>query len=428
MLSKDARSIVLLFAFILLSPVLEPGGSRINFAEFYIYLSFIFNAKDMVKNKYFLIMSAASVGFLGVCLFTALLVGSVINGHDIYMLRLMVQLSFTIAILNYRIQNILKNSPGEFTLVFYRMILVGAIPSVIILLQKLNFANFRSISTRLYNPKFFFTVGDVFSSFRYTSIFKDFYTAGIYFMLFSFVCFYFINKVECSKKMRLHVLIILIFSYGMQTMVARTSLLFIPVIICMMFFLAKGKKLAAKFKGILFFIFILGPVAFFGVNMLLESGMINKTWIMAVFSMFENDGSAESSSSFTTLLEWNQGFFNKLERDPTLLIKPMHDFKLNVLTSKDYSDSFYVQEIYRYGIYGLILYLGYSLAFIRAFLEDCREMVVLILLFLVLNYKGGNVYFMPKVIYLFAMILVLVPAYESIFVAKNNSKTVPEIV
>jgi len=212
----------------------------------------------------------------------------------------------------------------------------------------------------------------------------------------------------------------------MQTMVARTSLLFIPVILFATFFLTRGKKLAAKFRGILLFVFVIGPLGFLGVNLLLESGLVNKDWILAALNIFSDDGGSESSSSFTTLVEWNEKFFRNLQSDSTLLLKPKHDFKLDVLTSKNYSDSFYVQEIYRYGMYGMILYLGYTLAFIRAFLKDCREMIVLIGLFLVLNYKGGNVYFMPKVIYLFAMILVFVPAYESIFTSKEIGEKVGE--
>lgn len=426
MLGKDAKSILLLFAFVLLSPVVEPGGSRINIAEFYIYLNFIFNAKEIIKNKYFLIMSATSVGYLLMCLFTSLLAGTVINGHDIYSLRLMVQMAFLIAILNYRVQRILKEDPSQFVLIFYRMILIGAIPALVVLLQKLNFGNFRGLITKIYSPKFFYIVGNVFSSFRYTSIFKDFYTAAIYFMVFSFICFYFINKVDTAKKIKIHVLLVLIFTYVMQTMVARTSLLFIPVIIFLTFFLSRGKKLASKFRGVLLFVFVIGPLGFLGVNLLLESGLVNKGWVMAALNIFSDDGGVDSSSSLATLLEWNEKFFKNLLRDSSLLLKPMHDFKLNVLTSKNYSDSFYVQEIYRYGIYGMVLYFAYTLAFVRAFLKDCREMIVLIILFLVLNYKGGNVYFMPKVIYLLALILVFVPAYEKIYTSNAIGEKVGE--
>jgi hypothetical protein len=423
MLSKDARSLVLLFAFILLSPVVEPGGSRINFAEFYIYASFIINAKKITKNRYFLILMGASVGFLAVTLFTSLLAGTVLNGHDIFMLRLMVQSAMACALINYRLQNILKDNPEQLNLLFYRLTLVGFIPTIVVILQKLNLLGFRNIMNRIYTPKFFFTSGEVFSSFRYTSIFKDFYTAGVYFILFSFLCFYFLNKVDTTKKAKIHALIMLVVTFVTQTMVARTSLLFIPLILGLSFFLARGKKLASKFKGTLVFIFIIGPLGFLGINILLESGVVNKSWVLVALEIFSDKGS-ESSSSLTTLLEWNEGFFKSLNKDPTLLLKPKHDFKLSVLTSKSYSDSFYVQEIYRYGLYGMMLYLGYMVALSKSLFRDCRELVVIIALFFVLNYKGGNVVFMPKVIYLFALLLVLLPTYERV----HNSKDIGEKV
>ena len=421
MLSKDARSLVLLFAFLLLSPVIEPGGSRINFAEFYIYLSFIINSRKIVKNKYFNILTVASFGFLFVCIFTSLIAGSVLNGHDIFMLRLMAQTAMVCSIFNYRLESIMKEDKSQFNLLFYRLITVGFVPTLIVILQKFNFFGFRSIMTRIYTPKYFFTQSDVFSSFRYTSIFKDFYTAGVYFILFSFFCFYFINKVESSKKVKFHVLGMLIVTFLMQTMVARTSLLFIPIVLALTFLIASGKKLAQKFRGILLFVFILGPLGFLGINLLLDAGLVNKTWVLVALEIFSDKGS-DSSSSLTTLLEWNQGFFNNLSKNPQMLLKPIHNFNLNVLTSKSYSDSFYVQEIYRYGLYGMILYLGYMLTLAKKLFRDCREVTVVLLLFFVLNYKGGNVVFMPKVIYLFSLILIILPFSEKIY----NSNSIGE--
>ncbi|WP_127714143.1 hypothetical protein [Halobacteriovorax sp. HLS] len=417
MLTKDARSIVLLFAFLLLSPVIEPGGARINFAEFYIYINFIINSKNIVRNRYFHILTIASFGFLFVCLFSSLLAGSVLNSHDIFMLRLMVQTAMVCSILNYRLTRVMEEGKDQFSLLLYRLIVVGFIPAVVVILQKINIFGFRSIITRIYTPKFFFTSGDVFSSFRYTSIFKDFYTAAIYFILFSFLCFYYINKVDSSKKAKIHVLIILVITFVIQTMVARTSLLFIPVVLISAFLLAKGKKLASKFRGILLFTFVLGPLGYLGINLLLDAGLVNKSWVLVALDIFSDKGS-ESSSSLTTLLEWNEGFFKSLNQRPLILIRPKHEFKLNVLTSKSYSDSFYVQEIYRYGIYGMILYFGYMSALAKKLYSDCREAVVIIAVFIILNYKGGNVVFMPKVIYLFALILVFLPFHEKLYTSK----------
>lgn len=421
MLSKDAKALVLLFAFLLLSPVIEPGGSRVNFAEFYIYISFIINSKHIIKNKFFNILTIASFGFLFVCIFTSLIAGSVLNGHDIFMLRLMAQTAMGCSIFNYRLENIMKEDKTQFNLLFYRLIVVGFIPTLVVIFQKLNFFGFRSIMNRLYTPKFFFTQGDVFSSFRYTSIFKDFYTAGVYFILFSFFCFYFINKVESTKKAKIHVLGMLVFTFLMQTMVARTSLLFIPVVLMLTFLIARGKKLAQKFRGILLFVFVIGPIAFLGINILLSAGLVNKSWVLVALEIFSDKGS-DSSSSLTTLLEWNEGFFKSLQHNPQLLLKPMHEFKFNVLTSKSYSDSFYVQEIYRYGLYGMLLYLGYMFALAKNLYKDCREVVVILMLFFVLNYKGGNVVFMPKVIYLFSLILVILPFSEKLY----NSNSIGE--
>jgi hypothetical protein len=421
MLSKDARSLVLLFAFLLLSPVIEPGGSRINFAEFYIYISFIINSRKIIKNKFFTILTVASFGFLFVCIFTSLIAGSVLNGHDIFMLRLMAQTAMACSIFNYRLEAIMKEDSSQFRLLFYRLIVVGFIPTLVVIFQKLNFFGFRSIMNRLYTPKFFFTEGDVFSSFRYTSIFKDFYTAGVYFILFSFFCFYFINKIESSKKAKIHVLVMLILTFVMQTMVARTSLLFIPLVLALSFYIAKGKKLAQKFRGTLIFVFILGPLGFLGINLLLNAGLVNKTWVLVALEIFSDKGS-DSSSSLTTLLDWNADFFSSLQRNPQILLKPLHEFKFNVLTSKSYSDSFYVQEIYRYGLYGMILYLGYMSALAKTLFRDCREVTIILLLFFVLNYKGGNVVFMPKVIYLFSLILIFLPFSERLY----NSNSIGE--
>ena len=129
MLSKSARSLVLLFAFILLAPVVEPGGARINIAEFYIYFSFIINAKKITRNKYYLILMASAIGFLAVTLFTSALASTFLNGHDIFMLRLMVQCAMVCAIFNYRLGQVMKEDAAQFKLLFYRLERCTIIPS-----------------------------------------------------------------------------------------------------------------------------------------------------------------------------------------------------------------------------------------------------------------------------------------------------------
>jgi len=402
---RNSYSSLWLFAILLLCPVIEPGGRRINAAEFYIYLSFLIGASSIVKNKYFYISTVYAVLFFVTCILTSVMAGSIINAHDVYMLRLMIQAAFCYSLFSKKIKE-----TKDIDTFYFKSLFVVAIPSVIVFLQKINLFNFRGISKMLYSPKFFFLGGSVFDSYRYTSIFKDFFTAGIYFIIAGFFIFTYIQITKSSKKRKVIAGLVLGFVYVSQLYVARTSLIFIPFVCGLSYMISSRYSLAKKIKMGVVFIALAAPCLYFAVQIFINLGLVNEQWVMAGFDIFlANEG---KSSSLQTLNEWNSQFFLNLMRDPTLLFLPKHSYNLSVLTDGHiYSDSFYVQEIYRYGIYGAMAYFTYTLLLAKSFLKDAKELLALLLVLVIINYKGGNVFFMPKVIYLLSFIIIVISTY-----------------
>ncbi|MDO9181393.1 MAG: hypothetical protein Q7U04_03250, partial [Bacteriovorax sp.] len=103
---------------------------------------------------------------------------------------------------------------------------------------------------------------------------------------------------------------------------------------------------------------------------------------------------------------WNQNFFEYLSQNPEKLFIPNHEYDLHETSASGlYTDGFYPQEIYRYGIYGLLAYLYLVFFLFKDFILKHKGLVILVLSFVLLNYKGGNVFFMPKNIYLYAFVI-----------------------
>ncbi len=403
---KSTFSTLWPLAFLILCPVIEPGGRRINFAEFYIYLSFFIGASSIIKNRYFYITTSYAIGFFIVCLLTSLMAGTIVNAHDIYVLRLIVQSAFCFSLFSKKL-NVIKDIEGF----YYKSLFVVTAPAILVFLQKINILNIRSLVKTLYSPKFFFLGGSLFDSYRYTSIFKDFFTAGIYFIIAAFYIFYFILASDASKKKKRMAFVLLGILYVSQLYVSRTSLLFIPFTLFLTFFLSTGRSFFNKIKTGLLFSLIALPSMYFAIQIFISMGFVNEKWVMAGFDIFLS-GQSESSS-FDTLNEWNSRFFLNLLRDPTLLFLPKHTYNLSVLTDGHiYSDSFYVQEIYRYGIYGALTYLSYVLFLGKAFLKEAKELFALLLVLIIINYKGGNVFFLPKTIYLLSFVIIVVTTYS----------------
>jgi len=415
----SASTIVFLWmAFFVLCPVLDVGGHFIYPPEIFIYIAFVARLlfsrgsqagnADMPRSAirahvvYFAL-------FLAVALWTASFADQSLNNYDVYILRNVLQVVLCIYLLGDKLRDIAEGPHLDRTL--FRIILVLCIPALIVYMQRLDLFSMRSLITTLYKPQFFFLDEKSFASFRYTSVFKDFFTAAVYFTMLASFMFYFTLRTTLSSMHRFALTALLVMVYGAQLFVARSSLVAIPILI-------GATALYAARLNVHYVMGRLAPTAlvvvaagFFGTQYLFETGLANSKWVKEAFA-FVDDSTKSKSDSATVMQQWNKSFYRQIEKRD-LLWQPHHAYDLNESKNPGlYTDSFYGQEVYRFGIYGLVAY-GVLVAFmLAASWRGNRYVFLLVLALGVLNIKGGNTFFMPKVIYLYALILAVTPLLE----------------
>ncbi|MGZ3789707.1 MAG: O-antigen polymerase [Bacteriovorax sp.] len=397
-------------------PVLDLGGHRIVLAEFYTYCIFFLNVKKIRTNDLVTPYLFYFVSFFITVIFTAFLAKASINNHDIYTLRnifqfYMAMLLFDTSFCAFEVEY----SRAEFELFLFRCLIILSIPALIVYFQRLNFFGFRGIITSLYRPKFFFLDAASFSEFRYTSVFQDFFTEALYFITVMGLMFYFFLVNNLKTVWKIFTLILLIFVYGAQFFVSRTSLMVTFILMGGILFFSSGlKPLQSLRKAIMFFVLSL-PIAAIGVHFLLSSNLVNAEWALEGFSFLSSEptSSAHNFSSFTAMNSLVENFYNYIKENPNILFIPNHEYNLTVRDNPYvYTDSFYGQEIYRYGIYGIFSYLIFVVLLFRALWRKNMTILLLVVFYIFLNYKGGNVFFMEKNIYIYAFVFAALSAYQ----------------
>jgi hypothetical protein len=234
----------------------------------------------------------------------------------------------------------------------------------------------------------------------------------VYFTMLGAFIFHFSLRTRLGMAHRLALVGLLAFVYAAQLFVARTSLVMIPLLIGAIALFGAPLRSGVLVKRVL-------PLAAVGimtaavvVPSLLKGGLVNSRWAMEGLTIFSHEDRAKSSS-FAVMQRWYEAMASEAFAGRYSLFEPHHSYDL---TERDapgiYTDSFYGQELYRYGIYGALAYLAYLALMIRAAARASRFALLLVGALAIMNFKGGDTFFMAKDIYLYAFILAVAPYLE----------------
>ena len=224
--------------------------------------------------------------------------------------------------------------------------------------------------------------------------------------------------------MKIKILAILMFIYLSQVFVARSSLVLIPFNLLLMTFVASRSSFLVSVKRLIALSILIIPIFGLIIYYLNTTKYINVEWVSEGLNLMAMNAE-DNGSSFTVMQDWNKNFFDYLSDHPELLFVPNHDYDLKVTTTPSlYTDGFYPQEIYRYGIYGLLAYAYLVIFLLRELVKNNRGLMVIIFSFVLLNYKGGNVFFMPKNIYLYAFLFATFLIMDQFSEYKKNKEVV----
>jgi hypothetical protein len=406
--------LVLWVTFFVLCPVLDIGGHFIYPPELFIYLAFA--ARLLFARRGAGVPESGGAPlrgavrahvayfalFLATVLWTASLVDQSLNNYDVYILRHVLQVLMCLYLFGDKLRSIAE-SP-RFDRVIFVVVIVLCLPAVIVYLQRLDLFSTRALITALYKPQFFFLEQKSFASFRYTSVFKDFFTAAVYFTMLASFIFFFTLRTRLGGAYRAVLVLLLALVYGAQLFVARSSLVAIPVLIGATALYAARLDVRYLFGRLVPMATFVVAAGVIGSQYLLESGLVNAKWTGEALA-FVDESTRTKSDSATVMQEWNESFYRRMEKND-LLWEPHHAYDLTEQKNPGlYTDSFYGQEIYRYGIYGLVAYAVYLALMLGAHWRANRYVFLLVLALAVLNIKGGDTFFMPKVIYLYAFVL-----------------------
>lgn len=402
---KEKLTLYFMLFLLIMMPVLDISGHFINLAEFYLYIAFFLNLKKIRKTLVAVPFMTYTILFFVSVLLTSVLAGEVLNNYDIFVLRNMAQLVMGLVLFYSILQHFREKNNEEEQ---YKTILwcfgILSLPALIVFLQSLNMFGMRSLVQLLYKPQFFFLKAEDFSGFRYTSVFKDFFTSAVYYVILSGSIFYFYLKAKAEPLRKLPLLLMLLVNFAAQFFVSRTSLVGIPVMLILMLMFGPKESIFMKMRRIFITMILVLPLLGFLSYVLINTGAVNVSWAMEAFELFSGD-SEMASTSFAVMNMWMMNFYNHLADNPELLLKPKHVYDLTESANPFlYSDSFYPQEIYRYGVYGILSYLFFVITMIRFSSGRSKGLMLLTIALVVLNYKGGNTFFMPRNIYMYAFV------------------------
>ncbi|MBB6091261.1 hypothetical protein HNQ60_000107 [Povalibacter uvarum] len=413
-------SIPLWVAFLVLCPVLDISGHFVYLPEACLYLMAGYRLlvrfpeaawtdaeryRRRIRNAHI----AYAALFAGAAALTAFLAEQSVNNYDVFMFRNILQALCCVWLLGGRLRSI--ESAAAETIVF-RTILVLSVPALVVYLQAFDLFSMRSLVVSLYKPQFFFLGALDFAGFRYTSVFKDFFTAAVYFTLLSAFVFHFFLRTQLGMAHRACLLILLVMIYGAQLFVARTSLIMTPMMLAAIALFAAPRGTGVVLKRLMPAGAVAGVLAVIALGWLMSSGLVNASWAKEGLIVFSPDR-ADQSSSLSVMQSWHEQMFRQAFGGEFSLLAPRHAYLLTEVSDPGvYTDSFYGQELYRYGIYGAIAYIAYVLLMLRASLPVSRMVAIVVIALVIMNYKGGNTFFMPKTLYMYALILAFVPLIE----------------
>lgn len=402
-LSLNLKNIILLLGFFLICPDLILSGHRVNVAEIIIYLlglHFFYIHKKMyiaASFKPFLIYLWTSLAVLLIC---ALLSLTKLNSEGVYLIRQCIQLIILSSILQTAFNSSTNTEIKRTTIL---IAFVFALPSIVIFIQATNFLGLKPVFDRIYSPVYFLETMAQRQGYRVTSVFKDSFIASVYLIVSYSLIFnlFLLSSNRIKERLILLASMFLIFSSAFK--VGRTALVFIPIMSCIILAInynTIGLKLTIKYISSLAII-IASSVLFFMLNT--DQNTASYEWIIEVLSLSNSSG----FSSYNVMHDMNSSVTTYISNHMDLLLTPLNYTPDSYLQPEMYSDNFYLQEIMRYGVYGLLAYLVFITLLLKQNLNSGSKFnLVFIILLAALNYKGGNTFLLAKASLIYPFVII----------------------
>jgi len=378
---------IVLFLVLIYSPIILVGTNRYFIPEFIIYFVlgiyiFLFRFNRIRLTGISKILIQFNILYLLV-IFATILLKNGYNVEYVYQYRLILMSTVWFVFLDNYFSNIsetgLKKTFGKS--LFY---LIG-IP--IIGIVSLFSDGFRELIYKIYVPaiNIYDSVGYVFAGFREPGIFKDYYTASIFYFTLFFSVIYYRRYITLSKLNIIDFAFLLILILA-EIVTGRTGLYASALLIL---FLILFNRKTFRFDSS---IIILSPLIVFAfITTISKIDIVTINWAFESFI-----GSDLSTKSTVDGVNTVVTFWDYLINNLDILIIPLHPKSFGIALPF-YSDSFYIQEIVRHGIWGFLVYMffAYKLFFYFKRMKNNNLNILVGSLFL-LNIKGGNVLFMER--------------------------------
>jgi len=397
-------------------PTIVNNGKPIDIIELVLYFGIILYGMSRIylRQPIVIKLSNFSKPFLFYFSFMSVLIliliviyGSIDN--DVYILRTLAQGSIFLLLLELYFNPNDKKIFDRYVLFLFCIL---SIPALITLMQGSNVLGIKDITYELYKPN----VLDkelLYDGFRFPSVFKDYFTSSVYFLAVSISAYYYYLVSETKSK-KLFYLVVFFLTFVAQLYSGRTGLIFTPIAIVMISFLVVfSEQIGIRKDSIFTFLGIMLSVLISGFFAVLFLGLLEIEHIMWAFEFFLND---ELESASTEDLKNSTSYFYQTLAFSDL-IEPYRNSEV-FNHNNNYTDSFYAQEIMRHGIYGIIIYIFFS---IYAIWKNKKNIFIIswVILFGILNYKGGNVFFLNKAMFPIFFIMFTI-AYHRVHFSKSS--------
>ena len=290
---------------------------------------------------------------------------------------------------------------GNFNIRFLRKLsFILILPPVLGLFQYFNFYSSLELLIKLYDPiietQYSMGIYDFLGN-RVPSIFKDYFHAGLYYILIG-VFFLKLYGIIKSNYLLFFYMITLLASFYSSRM-AFYLLLFLFIVFIV-------KNIFTR-KGTIFFLTIVLLLIFTDfISYFTKYTNIEKhAWALELFLL--NGETSSSNILFETFKNGLSYIFSNLSLEELIFPAPK---SFNVTDFSFYSDSFYVQEIIRSGLLGIVIYMGFIFKLYKCFYKRYEFFnfgLFLIIILFFLNYKGGNVFFLERCNLILVLIFII---------------------
>ena len=313
-----------------------------------------------------------------------------LNGEGVYVLRQCLQ----VIIVGALFQRVLCNSTvSEVKKSKKFFIIVLTLPSLVILLQSIDLFGLKPLMDKLYSPVYFLETLEQRAGYRVTSVFKDSFIASVY-LIVAYSTILNIHLVTKSSKadgviglLALFVIFVSAFKVG------RTALVFIPLVTLIVLYINRqtvGIIKTINYTALLILILITSVVLF---AVFTSSNSESFEWVSELLNIFNPEG----FSSYNVMHDMNEDVLAYVYNNPYILLLPLNYTPDSYFQAHMYSDNFYMQELLRYGIYGLASYFLFLYSLLKHnYIMGVWFNLVIIVLLALLNYKGGNTFLLAK--------------------------------